>query len=66
MKKIAIVIDDWKLSIFNRLLSEAGFAFDQKPGPANLILLFVKAKFASDIQKICEAAHAEARKSKLN
>lgn len=38
MKKIAIVIDEWKLDIISRHLQAAGFAFEKFDGPTAEVL----------------------------
>ena len=32
MKKVGIVIDKWKLKIFAKVITEAGYEFEQGPG----------------------------------
>lgn len=43
IKRIGIVIDKWKLSIFKKVLNEAEYTFTQKPGPSkNTITLYIE------------------------
>ncbi len=59
--RAGIAIDDWKLPIFERHLSEAGFAWKQSSGvTADTLLLFVECEFAADLMPIVSAANEEA------
>ncbi|MFA5378823.1 MAG: hypothetical protein WC455_23930 [Dehalococcoidia bacterium] len=66
MPKAAVAIDNWKLSIFKRHLSDAGFQFEQHPGvtKGTLTLTVVTASI-NDLEKVVRAANAEAQREKL-
>lgn len=65
MLKAAIAIDDWKLPIFTRHLSEAGYVFEQLPGVTDdSLLLMVNALSAKELEVVVRAANDEARKSR--
>lgn len=62
MKTIGIAIDRWKLPIFKRHLDAAEYRFTEHPGDTpDTMLLKVKARFASDLQPVVEAAQKECR-----
>ena len=65
MKKAAIAIDKWKLSIFKRHLSDAGYQFEQHPGfnDATLVLT-VMTSSAKELEVVVRAANTEAQKTK--
>jgi hypothetical protein len=63
--KIAIAIDDWKLAIFSRRLTDAGFTFD-KVQTGSMIILTIIVDFAEELRPIVEAANLEAQHSKLH
>lgn len=64
--KAAIAIDDWKLPIFERHLSEAGYAFEQTPGVTeNTLILMVHALSVKELEKVVRAANTEAGKRRL-
>lgn len=61
-----IVIDDWKLPIFERRLKAAGYEFEQHPGvTSGTLLLKVQAESAAALQPVVEAANREARDQTL-
>lgn len=63
MKTAAVVIDEWKLSIFKKQLDKAGYAYTEHPGmSANTLLLRVKYNWVHELQPIIEAANEECRK----
>ena len=59
--KAAIVIDDWKLPIFERHLAQAGYAYEKGPGlTANTLLLTVKTENVEALGVVVKAANTEA------
>ena len=65
MKKVGIVLDDWKLPIFKRRLDKAGYKCENFNGPGqNIITLTVMAKTITEVQPIIAAANNEAAQSK--
>lgn len=65
MLKAAIAIDDWKLPIFERHLSKAGYTFEQLPGvTGDSLFLMVNSLSFKDLEKVVRAANTEARKSR--
>lgn len=70
MKRGAIVIDEWKLPIFKRRLSLAGFSFETAKGPSNgCVSLFVTVP-VSDVKRLahcvfeCNAEAAEQKQAR--
>ena len=64
MLKAAIAIDDWKLPIFERHLSQAGYAYEQGPGlTADTLLLTVKTKNIVALESVVRAANTEAART---
>lgn len=63
-KRAAIVIDDWKLPIFERHLSQAGYAFENVgqffPGALALI---IETENLIALSEVVKAAHDEARRT---
>lgn len=65
MKNAAVVIDDWKLPIFKKILDKAGFAYSQFDGPPeNCITLKVQTDSVARLKPFIEKANAKAAKSK--
>jgi len=65
MTKAGIAIDPWKLSIFERHLSQAGYIFD-KPheiSPAGVLLMTVRTENLEALAGVIEAANIEAAKT---
>jgi len=59
--KAAIAIDDWKLPIFDRHLSVAGYVFERGPGVTDdTLLLTVVTDDAAALEKVVRAANVEA------
>lgn len=59
--KVGIAIDDWKLPIFERHLSKAGYIYDKKLGlTSDTLLLTVKTEDAATLEVVVRAANAEA------
>lgn len=61
MMKIGVVIDAWKLDIFNRHLSKAGYKYDKCNATAsgNKLLLKVYTHSVVDMEKVVRAAQDE-------
>jgi len=65
MKKAAIVIDDWKLPIFKRILEEEGYQFTQHNGPVDgCITLDVRTESIAKLKPVVERMNAEAARSR--
>jgi hypothetical protein len=64
--KVAVAIDDWKLPIFKRHLSDDGFDFEQHPGlTSDTLTLTVITSSIDGLEKVVRAANAEAQREKL-
>jgi hypothetical protein len=61
---VAIAIDAWKLTIFERRLTAAGFAYTTAPCLAGTILLRVEVPDASVLQGTVELANREAQEAR--
>lgn len=62
MKTAGIMIDDWKLDTFTRVLEAAGYTFTKHPGlTAGTLLLKVKAQSLLDLKEVIEKAQKECR-----
>jgi hypothetical protein len=60
MKTAGVVIDNWKLPIFQRHLNEGGFAYTEHTGlTADAMVLKVRTEFISTLQSVIEAAQKE-------
>jgi hypothetical protein len=69
MKNIGIAIDEWKLTIFTRRLTEAGFSFGQTKGvsPNTLFLsVIVEEEKINKLAIVIQCANNEAHRSKMN
>lgn len=65
--KAGIVIDDWKLPIFDRHLSESGYVYEKHPGvTAGTLTLTVETEDAKALAVVVRAANTEAAKRRLN
>lgn len=65
--KAGIVIDDWKLNIFEHRLSKSGFEFKQTSGPAGgLITLTIETSEINKLHNAVKMANREAYVSRLN
>jgi len=59
--KAGIVIDDWKLPIFARHLSQAGYSYEKRPGVTkDTLLLTVETDGARTLETVVRAANTEA------
>ena len=67
MKTAAIVLDDWKLSTFKRMLDDAGYDYEQFQGvTADTITLKVKTHDLSALAPLVKAAEAAAQRLRQN
>lgn len=67
MLKAGIAIDAWKLPIFKRHLSKAGYTFEQAPGlTADTLTLTVLTASAKELEVVVRAANTEAKKGRLH
>lgn len=65
--KAGIAIDDWKLPIFDRHLSQAGYAYEKHPGlTADTLTLIVVTDDAKALEVVVRAANTEAATRKGN
>lgn len=65
--KAAVCIDDWKLPIFERHLSNSGYSFEQHPGLTDdTLTLAVTTDDAKALEKVVRAANTEAVTRKGN
>ena len=63
MKTVGIAIDRYKLPVFARHLTEAGYAFEQSPGlNPDMLFLRVKTETIAALQPVVEAAQRECAK----
>lgn len=59
--KIGIVIDDWKIIIFDRRLKRAGFTYEKHPGvTADSLMLVVITDEKTKLAKVIKEANTEA------
>lgn len=60
--KAAIAVDDWKLPVFRRRLTEAGFAYtDAGAGPGATTFLTVVTEDGDRLKRVLEACQAECK-----
>jgi len=65
MKTAGIAIDDWKLAIFERHLTQNGYTFSKGDGlTVGTLLLRVTTENLDALGVVCRAAEAEAQRSK--
>lgn len=65
--KAAVIIDDWKLPIFENHLKAAKFEYDTPtPFSDGTTLIIVTTVFIRTLQPTVEAAEREAKRSKAN
>lgn len=63
--KAGIVLDDWKLPVFRRRLTAAGFQYSDAGGlTINTTVLIVVTSDMAGLKKVIEAAQNECEKSK--
>lgn len=66
MLRAAIGIDDWKLPIFERYLSEAGFTYEQGAGvTADTLMLYVETDDLNRLAQVVKTANTAAARRKL-
>jgi hypothetical protein len=59
--RASIAIDDWKLEIFERHLSQAGYAYHRGLGPTpDVLLLYVETANLDALAIVVNAANVEA------
>jgi hypothetical protein len=63
VKKIAIAIDNWKLPIFDRHLSQAGYTYAQVPFTDGTMLLKAETTNAQALAQVTLAANTEAART---
>lgn len=65
MKKVGIIVDNWKLKTFKRKLEEKDFKFTIKPFTKNTTMIFIET--AKDkiniIRKLCIECEIEVKQS---
>ena len=61
--KIGIAIDSWKRPIFERHLSQSGYAFDVGPGVVGTLLMTVTTDNAEALEVVARAANTEAART---
>lgn len=62
--KAGIIIDDWKLSIFERHLKQGGYVYEQLPGIVPKTLsLFVQTTNLKALGVVVKAANTEAART---
>ncbi len=62
--KAAVMIDDWKLPIFERHLSQAGYVYQKGPGlTAGTLSLYVQTQDVVPLGVVVRAANEEARRT---
>ena len=65
--KSGIVIDDWKLPTFSRMLTEEGYGFEKAEGPVKgTLTLVVMISDVDSFAQFTKRMNLEAQKSKLN
>lgn len=63
--KAGIAVDDWKLPVFRKRLTEAGYTYaDGGPLPGDVTLLTVKTDNMLKLKALLEKCQAECRKMK--
>lgn len=63
--KAGIVVDDWKLSVFRRRLTAAGYEYTDAGGlTADTTVLTVETNDMLKLKSVIEACQAECRKSR--
>ena len=64
MSKAGIVIDSWKLPIFERHLSQDGYTYEQGPGVTpDTLSLFVHTENLKALEIVVRAANTEAKRT---
>lgn len=67
MKKVGVVIDDWKIGTFTDHFNRAGIKFSQFNGPVDgCITLTVETDDVNEVGKVVRKANKAAKKSRLN
>ncbi len=67
MQKAGIILDDWKLPIFEKALDDAGFEYEQSPGiTEGTLLITVETDDLHALGLVVQKTNDEAAKSKMN
>lgn len=65
MKKAGVMIDDWKLPVFEKVLDKAGYKYHVVPGlTGDTLTLEVEYEMAADLAPYVEKANKLAAKNK--
>lgn len=65
MKQAGIAIDDWKLPIFERHLSQSGYTYNKSPGLSpGTLLLTVKTENLEALEVVVRAANTQAARTR--
>lgn len=60
MPKAGIAVDDWKLPVFRRRLTDAGYTYEDRGAPTpNVTMLMVPFTDQAALQEVVVAAQAE-------
>jgi hypothetical protein len=63
MKKVGVVLDEYKLPVFKRILDAAGYSYTEQKGPVKkTILLQVQCDFIGNLKPFIEQAERESKK----
>lgn len=63
MKTAAVVIDRWKLPVFQKHLDATGYEYEQQSGTIlGTVILQVKYEWVAKLQPVIEAANKECKK----
>lgn len=60
--RVGIAIDPWKLTIFHRRLTAAGYAYEKRPGVMGTLLLTVEVPAHEALLEVTKEANREAAK----
>ena len=64
--KAGIVVDNWKLKIFDKVLTDAGYKYEKFDGPGpNISTLTVQTDDLLKMQTVVKEANDKARRSKM-
>lgn len=63
MKIAGVIVDDYKLSVFRRVLTEAGYTYTEQPGPTPMTTtMMVKYTWVASLKPVIEQAMKECAK----
>lgn len=61
--RVGIAIDSWKLKVFSKFLTRAGFTFEQGEGVvAKTLMLYVETDTIQNLRPLIQKANEEARR----